>query len=137
MTGRMYDERLGRIGALLVFVGFNVTFIPQFLAGIAGMPRRYATYAARFQGLNRMSTVGAFVLAAGLVFALWSLLVSLRRDGPRAPPNPWGAASLEWAAPSPPPHDNFEAPPPVGKPYDFTGLRHASEDAGWVREEAP
>jgi cytochrome c oxidase subunit 1 len=135
ITGRMYDERLGRIGALLVFVGFNVTFIPQFLAGIAGMPRRYATYAAQFQGLNRLSTVGAFVLAAGLVFALWSLLASFGRRARRAPPNPWGAASLEWAAPSPPPHENFASPPRVGKPYDFTGLRHASEDAGWVRKE--
>jgi cytochrome c oxidase subunit 1 len=136
MTGRMYDEGLGRIGALLVFVGFNVTFIPQFFAGVAGMPRRYATYAAQFQGLNRISTVGAFVLTAGLVVALWSLLASLGARGRRAPANPWGAASLEWAAPSPPPHENFETPPPVGKPYDFTGLRHASEDAGWVRGEA-
>jgi cytochrome c oxidase subunit 1 len=136
MTGRMYDERLGRVGALLVFVGFNVTFIPQFLAGVAGMPRRYATYAAAFQGLNRVSTVGAFVLTAGLVAALWSLLASLGKSGRRAPPNPWGAATLEWAAGSPPVHENFEAPPPAGKPYDFTGLRFESEDAGYVRGEA-
>jgi cytochrome c oxidase subunit 1 len=136
MTGRMYDERLGRIGAVLVFVGFNVTFIPQFFAGVAGMPRRYATYDAAFQGLNRVSTVGAFVLTAGLVVALWSLLGSLRKNGRRAPANPWGAASLEWAAASPPPHENFEVPPQVGKPYDFTGLRFESEDAGWVRKEA-
>ena len=136
MTGRMYDERVGRVGALLVFVGFNVTFIPQFLAGVAGMPRRYATYAAQFQGMNRVSTVGAFILTAGLVAALWSLLGSLGRRGRRAPPNPWGAASLEWAAASPPVHENFETPPRVGKPYDFTGLRLESEAAGYVREEA-
>ena len=136
MTGRMYDERIGRVGALLVFVGFNVTFIPQFLAGVAGMPRRYATYAAQFQGMNRVSTVGAFILTAGLVAALWSLLASLRSTARRAPANPWGAASLEWAAASPPVHENFETPPRVGKPYDFTGLRLESEAAGYVREEA-
>jgi cytochrome c oxidase subunit 1 len=135
MTGRMYGERLGRIGALLVFLGFNLTFIPQFFAGVAGMPRRYATYAAAFQGANRLSTVGAFVLTAGLVAALWSLLGSLR-NGKRAPANPWGAASLEWVAASPPVHDNFEVPPRAGKPYDFTGLRLESEDAGYVRTEA-
>jgi cytochrome c oxidase subunit 1 len=136
MTGRMYDERVGRVGAVLVFVGFNVTFIPQFFAGVAGMPRRYATYAAQFQGMNRLSTIGAFILTAGLVAALWSLLVSLRGSGRRAPPNPWGAASLEWAASSPPVHENFEAPPRARKPYDFTGLRLDSEAAGYVAEEA-
>jgi cytochrome c oxidase subunit 1 len=130
----MVDERLGRLGAALVFLGFNLTFIPQFFAGVAGMPRRYATYAAAFQRMNRLSTVGAFVLTAGLVVALWSLLAALR-SGRRAPPNPWGAASLEWSAASPPVHDNFEAAPRVGKPYDFTGLRQGSEDQGYVRPE--
>ncbi len=132
MTGRMYDERLGRISAGLVFLGFNLTFIPQFLAGVAGMPRRYATYAAAFQGLNRISTAGSVVLALGLLVAAWSLLGSLFR-GRRAPQNPWGAASLEWAAASPPVHDNFEVPPPAGPPYDYSGLRLLSEDQGWVR----
>jgi cytochrome c oxidase subunit 1 len=84
--------------------------------------------------MNRLSTVGAFILTAGLVAALWSLLVSLRASGRRAPPNPWGAASLEWATASPPPHENFEAPPRARKPYDFTGLRLASEAAGYVEE---
>jgi len=134
MTGRMYDERVGRIAAVLIFLGFNVTFIPQFFAGVAGMPRRYATYAAEHQGLNRVSTVGAIVLTLGLVIALWGLLASLRR-GARAPANPWGAASLEWTAASPPTHDNFDVAPRGRKPYDFTGLRLVSEEAGWARAE--
>ncbi len=135
MTGRMYGEGLGRLSALLVFVGFNLTFIPQFFAGVAGMPRRYATYAPAFQTWNRLSTVGAFVLALGLGVALWGLLASLFH-GRRAPANPWGAASLEWTVPSPPPHDNFETTPRPGKPYDFSGLRLVSEEAGWVRGAA-
>ncbi len=137
MTGRMYHEGLGRISAGLVFAGFNLTFVPQFFAGVAGMPRRYATYAPAFQGWNRASTVGAFVLALGMGIALFGLLASLRR-GRRAPPNPWGAASLEWTAPSPPAHDNFAERPRVTGPYDFTGLRCVSEEAGWIRagEEA-
>jgi len=134
MTGRMYDERLGAVSAALVFLGFNLTFIPQFIVGVAGMPRRYATYAAQFVTQNRVSTVGAFVLTAGLVIALYGLLASLGRAGKRAPANPWGAASLEWsAAASPPTHHNFDVPPRGVSPYDFTGLRQVSEEAGWVR----
>ncbi len=135
MTGRMYSEATGIVSAALVFVGFNVTFVPQFIAGVRGMPRRYATYAPDLVVHNRISTVGAFILAAGLVLALWGLLASLRR-GKRAPANPWGASSLEWSAPSPPPHDNFAVTPRAGAPYDYTGLRHVSDEAGWVREEA-
>jgi len=140
MTGRMYDERLGTISAVLVFLGFNLTFIPQFLSGIGGMPRRYATYAAEFTTQNRVSTVGAFVLTAGLVIALYGLLASLGRSGRRAPANPWGAASLEWsAAASPPSHHNFDTPPRGVRPYDFSVLRKVSEEAGWVNAggEAP
>ncbi|HET6923219.1 MAG TPA: cbb3-type cytochrome c oxidase subunit I, partial [Anaeromyxobacteraceae bacterium] len=132
MTGRMYSEAAGRLSALLVLVGFNVTFIPQFFAGVAGMPRRYATYAAVFQTNNRVSTVGSFILAAGLCLAVGSLLASLAR-GRRAPANPWGAASLEWSAASPPSHHNFDRTPTAGDPYDFSGLRLVSEEAGWAR----
>jgi len=135
MTGRMYSERLGLVSAALTFVGFHLTFVPQFVAGVLGMPRRYATYAPAFAGHNRLSTVGAFVLASGLVVALYGLLRSLRTGRP-APANPWGAASLEWSASSPPPWDNFERTPhaPPG-PYDYTGLRHVSDEVGWVRGE--
>ncbi|HET9599309.1 MAG TPA: cbb3-type cytochrome c oxidase subunit I [Anaeromyxobacteraceae bacterium] len=138
MTGRMYFEPVGRLSAVLVFVGFAVTFTPQFFAGAAGMPRRYATYAAAFQLNHRISTVGALVLAAGLVLAAAGLAASLAR-GRRAPANPWGAASLEWDAPSPPPHDNFAQPPAARYPYDFRGLRRGAADGGWLRAagEAP
>ncbi|ABC82044.1 cytochrome c oxidase subunit I [Anaeromyxobacter dehalogenans] len=134
MTGRMYHEGVGVASAWLVFLGFNLTFVPQFLAGVLGMPRRYATYAPQFTAHNRLSTVGAFVLALGLVVALAGLLHSLRR-GRRAPPNPWGAASLEWTIASPPTHHNFDETPRARGPYDYSGLHEVSEDAGWVREE--
>jgi cytochrome c oxidase subunit 1 len=138
MTGRMYSEAVGIVSAALVFVGFHLTFVPQFFAGVAGMPRRYATYAPALVAENRLSTVGAFVLALGLLVALWGLLASLR-VGARAPANPWGAASLEWTTPSPPAHDNFEATPRAGAPYDYAGLRQGTEAEGWVRdgEEEP
>jgi cytochrome c oxidase subunit 1 len=133
ITGRMYRESTGRISAVLVFLGFNLTFIPQFLAGVAGMPRRYATYPAAFRLDNRLSTIGAFVLTLGLLLALWGFVASLTRRGQRAPANPWGGATLEWATPSPPAHDNFARTPRGRSPYDFTGLRQVSEEAGWVR----
>jgi cytochrome c oxidase subunit 1 len=80
--------------------------------------------------------VGSVLLAAGLVVALWAFVRSLR-SGARAPANPWGGATLEWATTSPPPHDNFAVPPRGARPYDYTGLRHVSEEAGWapVRKE--
>jgi cytochrome c oxidase subunit 1 len=133
MTGRMYSERTGITSAWLTFLGFNLTFIPQFLAGVAGMPRRYATYASQFTSLNRLSTVGAFVLASGLAVALYGLLRSLRVGAP-APVNPWGGATLEWSAASPPTHYNFDVPPRMVKPYDYSELRDLGGDQGWVRE---
>jgi cytochrome c oxidase subunit 1 len=131
MTGRMYDETTGRVAAVVVFVGFILTFVPQFLMGTGGMPRRYATYPAEFLGLNRVSTVGAMLLGLGMLLALWALVASLR-GGRRAPANPWGGASLEWATSSPPPHDNFAEPPAAGRPYDYSGLRQVSEEEGYV-----
>ena len=98
--------------ALVVFVGFNLTFFPQFILGYLGMPRRYASYAEEFQMLNVMSTAGASILGVGylipLVYLIWSV-----RYGPPAGPNPWGAKGLEWETPSPPPTENFEVPPVV------------------------
>jgi cytochrome c oxidase subunit I len=132
MTGRMYREAPAQVAAALVYVGFNVTFIPLFLAGVAGLPRRYATYAPAFRLHNRISTVGALVLTAGLCLALGVLVASLFR-GRRAPANPWGAASLEWTAASPPIAHNFEAPPRAGYAYDFSALRLVSDEAGYVR----
>jgi cytochrome c oxidase subunit I len=112
ISGRMYPEGWGKLAALLVFVGFNLTFFPQFILGYMGMPRRYHAYPAEFQVLNVLSTAGATVLAVGyllpMIYFLWSM-----RYGPLAPANPWGAAGLEWQTSSPPPTFNFEDQPVV------------------------
>ena len=135
MTGLMYDETLGRIGAVLVFVGFNATFIPQFIMGATGMPRRYANYPPEYAGLNHAATVGAFILGCGMAFALASLIKSFI-DKKKAPTNPWGAASLEWATPSPPPHHNFDGEiPPITGPYNYDVLEQISESEGYVRND--
>jgi len=112
MTGRMYPDAWARFAALMIFVGFNLTFFPQFMLGYLGMPRRYATYPAEFQVLNVMSSAGASILGVGylipLVYFIWSI-----RYGPLAGPNPWRAKGLEWQTPSPPPQENFEVTPVV------------------------
>ena len=113
ITGRMYPDVWARIAAALIFIGFNLTFFPQFVLGYMGMPRRYAVYPAEFQVLNVLSSAGASILAVGyaipLIYLFWSM-----RYGPIAPQNPWGAKGLEWeAAPSPPPTENFEVMPVV------------------------
>jgi cytochrome c oxidase subunit 1 len=119
MFGRMYNERHGRIGALLVFIGFNVTFFNQFIVGQQGMPRRYYTYVPQFQQQHVLSTIGAYILAAGLLWTAFYLLNSLR-NGEKAPPNPWGGASLEWQTASPPIEHNFHGQPRVdADPYNF------------------
>jgi cytochrome c oxidase subunit I len=121
MTGRMYNETIARTCCLLLFVGFNFTFFPQFVMGTHGMARRYATYLPEFRPYHVISSIGAFTqMAVFLVMAAY-LLHSLYR-GRRAPANPWGGSTLEWTCPSPPPHDNFETQPIVGEPYDHSGL---------------
>jgi cytochrome c oxidase subunit 1 len=112
ITGRMYPEGWGRFSALVIFVGFNLTFFPQFLLGYMGMPRRYHAYAEEFQVLNVFSTAGASILGVGLlipgIYFIWSM-----RYGKFAPPNPWAATGLEWRTLSPPPTENFAATPVV------------------------
>ena len=112
MTGRMYPEGWGRVSAVLVFTGFNLTFFPQFILGYAGMPRRYWQYPPEFQVLNVLSTAGSTVLAVGyvlpMIYFLWSL-----RYGKLADDNPWGAAGLEWKTQSPPTTFNFDETPEV------------------------
>jgi cytochrome c oxidase subunit 1 len=121
ITGRMYNEALGRLCCLLEILAFNLTFFPQFILGLHGMPRRSAVYFPEFRYLHVLSTIGAFVqMAAFLVIGAY-LLHSLFR-GRKAPANPWGGTTLEWSCPSPPPHDNFSEPPRVGQPYDHRGL---------------
>jgi cytochrome c oxidase subunit 1 len=120
MTGRMFNETAGRIAAALVFVGFNLTFFPQFILGSQGMPRRYYDYLPEFQPLHQLSTYGSWVLAAGLFLILGYLLASLFSKK-RAPANPWGALTLEWTHTTSPPHPhNFETTPIVTRgPYDY------------------
>jgi cytochrome c oxidase subunit 1 len=117
--GRMYNEKLAAISCALTFVGFNVTFLSQFVLGSRGMPRRYAHYLPQFQPLHLVSTVGSWILAAGLFLCAAYLLASLRKK-PDAVPNPWGGKTLEWEAQSPPITHNFHETPVVTHgPYDF------------------
>jgi cytochrome c oxidase subunit 1 len=128
ITGRMYPEWWARLSALLVFVGFNLTFFPQFLVGYVGMPRRYHAYAPEFQVLNVLSTAGATVLAMGyllpMIYFAWSL-----KFGRKAGSNPWGAVGLEWATTSPPPKENFhETPVVTWEAYDYPAFLKAMRE---------
>jgi cytochrome c oxidase subunit 1 len=119
MFGRRYDERVGLLGALLVFMGFLGTFVPQFLLGNAGMPRRYYAYPPEYQTLHVISTVGSWALAGGLLLILFYLLRALRW-GARSESNPWGSRGYEWNTPSPPPPHNFEVTPVITHaPHDY------------------
>jgi cytochrome c oxidase subunit 1 len=119
MTGRRYSEGWGRLAALIIFVGFFLTFLPQFVLGYLGMPRRYHAYPPEYQVLNVLSSAGASILAVGYLLPFSYLLYSLRW-GPVAGPNPWAATGLEWQTPSPPPQENFEETPVVRcGPYEY------------------
>jgi len=120
ITGRFYHEGLGKLGALLVFIGFNVTFGTQFFLGHQGMPRRYFAYLPEYTQLHQISTIGSWILAAGLLTAGLSLAMALRKSAPKAGSNPWDAVSLDWQTSSPPIEHNFHDTPHVtGSPYDF------------------
>ena len=112
ISGRMYPEFWGKLAAMIIFIGFNLTFFPQFVLGYLGMPRRYWQYSPEFQILNVLSTAGATILAVGyllpMVYFLWSM-----RYGKLADENPWGAAGLEWMTSSPPTTFNFDETPTV------------------------
>jgi len=119
MTGRMYPEGWARFSAVLVFVGFNLTFFPQFVLGYLGMPRRYHVYAEEFQVLNVLSSAGASILGVAYLFPMCYLFWSLRY-GRRAPDNPWQAPGLEWQTQSPPITENFPTTPIVThEAYDY------------------
>jgi cytochrome c oxidase subunit 1 len=122
MTGRMYPEGWAKLSALVVFLGFNLTFFPQFIMGYLGMPRRYHAYPEEFQVYHVLSTAGASVLAVGYLipaaYFIWSL-----RYGKFAPDNPWNASGLEWQTTSPPPPENFDVTPVVThEAYDYSIL---------------
>ena len=107
-----YWHSVARIGALFVFIGFNMTFFNQFILGTRGMPRRYYTYATEYQTQHQLSTFGALILGVGLFVHLIVLLMSLK-NGKKAPQNPWGAATIEWQTSSPPALHNFDTPPVI------------------------
>jgi cytochrome c oxidase subunit 1 len=115
MTGRMYPEGWAKFAALVVFLGFNLTFFPQFLLGYMGMPRRYHMYPEEWQVLNVLSSAGASILGVGYVIPMIYFVWSLRK-GEVAPANPWGATGLEWETASPPPTENFPETPVVTQP---------------------
>ena len=112
MFGRMYPQGMAKVAAVLVFLGFNLTFFPQFVVGYLGMPRRYHFYPPEFQIYNVVSSSGAFVLGFGYLLPLLYLTYSLFK-GEKVGANPWGAKGLEWETASPPPTENFEYTPVV------------------------
>jgi cytochrome c oxidase subunit 1 len=117
--GRMYNETVGRICAILIFIGFNLTFIPQFIAGLRGMPRRYFLYSDQFTNLNILSTIGAFLMGLAILVSFINLLRAITKGKP-AGNNPWGSLSLEWTTPSPPKTHNFDQIPQITHgPYDY------------------
>jgi len=128
MTGKLYDERLARIAFILVFLGFNMTFLSQFVLGTQGMPRRYYDYLDHFQPLHGFSSVGSYILGIGFVVMLVMFIKSLLR-GAKAPPNPWGSAGFEWQTASPPLAHNFHHTPVIDRgPYDY---HLATEEELW------
>ncbi|MDI3290099.1 cytochrome c oxidase subunit I [Polyangium sp. 15x6] len=112
MTGKMYDEKLARVGFALTFIGFNWTFFTQFILGTRGMPRRYYNYLDQFQPLHAFSTYGSWVLGTGFLITFICLARSLKTGAP-APANPWDSTTLEWQTASPPITENFEKAPIV------------------------
>jgi len=147
ITGRMYHLNLGRLTALVILIGFNLTYFPQFIIGARGMPRRYFDYTKlvtkdpelpelvihpEFTFYQIISTVGGFLFVGGLVLVAINMLGSLR-FGRKAPANPWGAATMEWQCDSPPPHGNFDSPPPVDDCYDYDGMHYDEQTQGYVK----
>ncbi len=118
ITGKLYPELWARAAAIAMFIGFNLTFFPQFVMGYLGMPRRYHIYPPEFQVYHVLSTAGAAVLGVAYFMPLFYLIWSFRHGG-KASANPWQARGLEWQTPSPPPHENFIVPPVVSEPYDY------------------
>jgi cytochrome c oxidase subunit I len=130
ITGRLYPEIWARGAALLIFVGFNLTFFPQFILGYLGMPRRYYAYPPEFQVWHVLSSAGASILAVAYVLPLFYLAWSLVY-GAKAGPNPWRATGLEWRSASPPPAHNFS-----GTPFVTTGpYRYNTTDDGYVSQD--
>ena len=136
MTGRMYDERLGKLHFWVTFVAFNLTFFPMHWVGLDGMPRRVADYAGTYGALNMVVSIASFALGASVVIFLYNVITSWAR-GPIAGSNPWRAMTIEWQVSSPPPVFNFdEIPQVVGGPYEYgvPGAKHAVLKGGALQE---
>jgi len=148
MTGKMYNETLGKIAAVIIFIAFNVTFLPQFVMGSRGMPRRYYNYVEEFTIFHQMSTIGSYLLGVGFLIIAYYLIQSLR-SGEKASVNPWGSRALEWQTNTLPSQHNFDyTPVMIHGPYDYhkpmeefqLGLAeshngHSPEDAFNITEE--
>ena len=137
ITGKMYNDKLGRYTSLWILIGFNLTYFPQFILGSRGMPRRYFDYTRILDQIPELtlyqiiSTVGGFMFVSGLVMVAAYLIHSLRKGAP-APANPWGGATMEWQTSSPPPPHNFTKTPHFGDPYDFDNLEYDEKLGGYV-----
>ena len=119
MTGKYLDERMGRVAFWLVFAGVQVTFISMFISGLMGMQRRVSSYAHAMATTNFISTIGAFVIMAGMIIETYTIVTSWR-SGREAGRNPWRSKTLEWQVPTPVPLENFEVPPVVtSDPYGY------------------
>jgi cytochrome c oxidase subunit 1 len=132
ITGRLYPEIWGKLAALATFLGFNLTFFPQFVMGYLGMPRRYHAYPPEFQVFNVLSTAGASILGIGYLLPFIYFIWSIKR-GRAAGPNPWRATGLEWQTPSPPPKHNFINTPVVtGPPYMYSAEKDVDLDLATI-----
>ncbi len=131
MFGKMYNNMISSIAAGFVFVGFNLTFFPQFILGSQGMPRRYWDYLPEYESLHLLSTAGSWVLAVGLFVTMFNLLATFRKNAPKSGSNPWGAATLDWTnTTSPPDPHNFKGTPIVTRgPYDYHLIDELYTDA--------
>ncbi|MGF1468581.1 MAG: cbb3-type cytochrome c oxidase subunit I [Sandaracinaceae bacterium] len=134
MTGKLYNEGMAKVAFVLIFIGFNMTFLTQFILGSQGMPRRYFDYLDQYQPLHGFSSVGSYVLGVGFLILFWMFLDSLLR-GKKSPPNPWGSAGYEWLTASPPIEHNFHHTPVFERgPYDYHLASEAELWSGHAEE---
>lgn len=128
MFGKMYNIKFSKIAVALFFIGFNMLYFPKFILGYMGMPRRYYDYLPQFEPLQKVSTVGSWILV-GTIFFMVGYFIHALIKGKKATSNPWGGVTLEWHIPSPPIQENFEEIPTIThKPYDFSQLKEMKNE---------